>query len=88
MDDLRKKSVLQTDFMGGGGVGNSWGKIYLSCRLMLENNVEGFYLARFGKNPYPNQITHTLPPPPTPPLQKSNGRPLNIPFATSLVWRR
>lgn len=70
MDDLRKKSVLQTDFMGGGGVGNSWGKIYLSCRLMLENNVEGFYLARFGKNPYPNQITHTLPPPPTPPSSK------------------
>lgn len=87
MDDLRKKSVLQTDFMGGGGGGNSWGKIYLSCRLMLENNIEGFYLPRFGKNPYPNQITHTLPPPP-PPLQKSNGRPLNIPFATSLVWRR
>ena len=34
---------------------------------MLENNVGGFYLQRFGKNPYPNQITHTPPPhPPSP----------------------
>ena len=32
---------------------------------MLENNVGGFFLQRFGKNPYPNQITHT-PPPPSP----------------------
>ena len=47
---------------------------------MLENNVGVFYLQRFGKYPYPNQITH---PPPLPPsLQKSIGWPLNIPFAT------
>ena len=64
MDDLRKKSILQIDF-GGGGVGNSWGKMYLSWRLMLENNVGGFYTQTFGKNPYPNQITHTPPPPPS-----------------------
>ena len=63
MDDLRKKSILQTDF---GGKETAGEKIYLSWRLMLENNVGKFYLQRFGKNPYPNQITHTPPPPPSP----------------------
>ena len=79
MDDVRKKVFCRL-ISGGGGVGNSWGKMYLSWRLMLENNVGGFYTQTFGKNRYPNQITPTPPPPPL--LQQSNGRPLNIPFAT------
>ena len=79
MDDLRKNVFCR--LISGGR--KQLGKIYLSWRLMLENNVGGFFLQRFGKNPYPNQITHT----PSPPLQKSNGWPLNIPFATFIRGR-
>ena len=61
--------------------GNTWRKKYLSWPIMLKNNSytvvlqEKKYITTGGlggKHSFPDQITHTTPPPP----QKSNGRPL------------